>query len=74
MPIRVSPRVLTWSYSVGNGDFVHMKHFDSKAEVEEYVRELGIPATFFYAGTYMSNFVGALQKVFPAAFFACWSI
>ena len=43
----------------------HMKHFDSKAEVEEYVRGLGIPATFFYAGCYMSNFPAALQKVIP---------
>lgn len=48
-----------------------MKHFDSKAEVEEYVRELGIPATFFFAGTYMSNFPAALQKVLPTAFLAC---
>lgn len=40
-----------------------MAHFDSKAEVEDYVRDLGIPATFFYAGAYMSNFKEALQKV-----------
>lgn len=45
-----------------------MKHFDAKAEVEEYVRELGIPATFFYPGTYMSNFPPALQKVSTVAF------
>ena len=45
-----------------------MKHFDAKAEVEEYVRELSIPATFFYPGCYMSNFPGALQKVLPIAF------
>lgn len=51
---------------VSNGELVHMKHFDSKAEVEEYIRELGVPATFFYAGCYMSNFPGALQKVTPA--------
>ncbi len=32
-----------------------MYHFESKAEVEVYVRELGIPATFFLAGFFMSN-------------------
>jgi len=42
-----------------------MGHFDGKAEIEEYVRELGIPATFFYAGAYMSAFQQALQKVLP---------
>lgn len=40
-----------------------MQHFDSKAEVEEYTRSLAIPATFFFAGTYMSNIPDALQKV-----------
>ena len=40
-----------------------MAHFDAKAEVEEHVLSLGIPATFFYAGVYMSNFPGQLQKV-----------
>ena len=40
-----------------------MAHFDSKAEVEELTRSLGVPATFFYAGAYMSNIPGAMQKV-----------
>ncbi len=50
-----------------------MGHFDAKAEVEDYVRELGIPATFFYPGAYMSTFPGALQKVLPMAS-PCWLI
>ncbi|BDD59550.1 hypothetical protein MAP00_004748 [Monascus purpureus] len=33
-------------------------HFDGKAEVEEYIRSLGIPATFFLAGFFMSNLPG----------------
>ena len=33
-------------------------HFDSKANVEEYIRSLGIPASFFLAGFYMSNLPG----------------
>ncbi|KAK6196589.1 hypothetical protein LQW54_011373 [Pestalotiopsis sp. IQ-011] len=38
-----------------NGKLPNVYHFDSKATVEEYVRDLGIPATFFLAGFYMSN-------------------
>ena len=49
--------------SVSEGKLTHMAHFESKAEVEEYTRSLGIPATFFYAGVYMSNIPGSLQKV-----------
>ena len=48
---------------VSEGKLAHMVHLDSKAEVEEYTRSLGIPATFFYAGAYMSNIPSALQKV-----------
>lgn len=33
-------------------------HFDGKAHVEEYIRSLGIPASFFLAGFYMSNLPG----------------
>lgn len=31
-------------------------HFDSKAVVSDYIVTLGIPATFYLAGVYMSNF------------------
>lgn len=44
-----------------------MYHFDSKAEVEDYVRTLGIPATFFLAGFYMSNIPEDLFKPMPTA-------
>jgi len=37
-------------------------HFDGKAKVEEYVRSLGIPATFFMPGMYMSNFPGGMLR------------
>ncbi|TGJ88311.1 hypothetical protein E0Z10_g493 [Xylaria hypoxylon] len=43
-----------------NGKYSRLYHFDSKAHVEEYVRSLGIPATFFMPGFYMSNIPGAL--------------
>lgn len=38
-----------------NGKLPHVYHFDSKAIVEDYVRELDIPATFFMPGFFMSN-------------------
>lgn len=41
--------------SVSNGKLTKVWHFDAKAVVEEYVRELDIPATFLLIGAYMSN-------------------
>ncbi|SPO07070.1 related to nitrogen metabolic regulation protein nmr [Cephalotrichum gorgonifer] len=41
-----------------NGRLSKVYHFDSKARVDEHIEELGIPATYFLAGVYMSNFPG----------------
>lgn len=43
---------------MSRGSLPHVYHFDSKATVEEYIRELGIPAAFFMPGFYMSNLPG----------------
>ncbi|MCJ1269575.1 hypothetical protein MMC22_009467 [Lobaria immixta] len=40
-------------------------HFDGKANVEEYIRSLGIPASFFMAGFYMSNLPGMSLRQMP---------
>jgi hypothetical protein len=40
-------------------------HFDSKAHIEEYIRKLGIPATFFMPGFYMSNLPGGMFRKSP---------
>lgn len=40
-------------------------HFDGKANVEEYIRSLGIPASFFMAGFYMSNIPGMSLRQMP---------
>ncbi|KAI0141620.1 NmrA-like family protein [Xylariaceae sp. FL1272] len=45
---------------LSKGKLPHVYHFDSKANVEEYIRGLGIPATFFMPGFYMSNFDGGM--------------
>lgn len=41
-----------------NGALPDVYHFDSKAAVESYVRELGLDASFFLAGFYMPNLKG----------------
>ncbi|KAL8951058.1 MAG: hypothetical protein Q9222_002951 [Ikaeria aurantiellina] len=45
-----------------NGKLSHLPHFDSKAEVADYVRANDIPATFLNAGCFMENFPDTLQK------------
>lgn len=61
---------LIWSslYNVAeltNGKFPNVEHFDSKATVEKYIRNLGIPATFFMPGFFMSNIPGASLRQLP---------
>ncbi|TLD29075.1 hypothetical protein PspLS_04187 [Pyricularia sp. CBS 133598] len=41
---------------LSKGKLTKVYHFDSKAEVDDYVRSLGLPTTFFLAGWYVSNF------------------
>lgn len=43
--------------AVSGGVYSKVYHFDSKADVEDYIRSLGIPATFYLPAVYMSNFV-----------------
>ncbi|KAH8205013.1 hypothetical protein TruAng_000896 [Truncatella angustata] len=63
-------KLLIWSslYNItklSNGVLSDVYHFDSKADVEEYIRELGIPAAFFMPGFYMSNLPGGAFKPSP---------
>ena len=37
------------------GKFPNVYHFDSKAQIEDYIRSIGVPASFFMPGFYMSN-------------------
>ncbi|OAP55331.1 hypothetical protein AYL99_10304 [Fonsecaea erecta] len=43
---------------LSGGKLSKVAHFDSKAAVEAYIRQLGVPATFFMPGFYMSNIPG----------------
>ena len=48
-----------------SGKFPNVYHFDSKAAIEAHVREIGLPATFFHPGFYMSNLPGASIRPMP---------
>jgi len=50
---------------LSNGKLPHVYHFDSKATVEDYARQVGIPATFFMPGLYMSNIPGGMLRQSP---------
>ncbi|KAL1742101.1 hypothetical protein HDZ31DRAFT_84366 [Schizophyllum fasciatum] len=61
---------LVWSSllnvtKLSKGVLSQVHHFDSKATVEEYIRDLGIPATFFLPGFYMSNIPGSNLRAMP---------
>ncbi|KAL1797068.1 hypothetical protein ACET3X_005608 [Alternaria dauci] len=43
------------SKDAGVGRLTHVPHFDSKADVEQYIRDSGEPATFYLPGYFMSN-------------------
>ncbi|TVY18887.1 NmrA-like family domain-containing protein 1 [Lachnellula arida] len=45
---------------ISGGGYTHVAPFDSKAEVELYIRTLPIKAAFFNPGSFMQNFYGAL--------------
>jgi len=44
---------------LSKGVLPHVYHFDSKAKVEQYIRDIGVPATFLMPGYFMSNLPGS---------------
>lgn len=46
------------------GRLTHVPHFDQKAQVEAYIREIGVPSTFVLPGYFMNNYTqfGILRK------------
>lgn len=46
------------------GRLQHVPQFDQKAHVEQYIRSIGVPATFVLPGYFMSNYMlfGMLRK------------
>ena len=50
---------------VSKGKYRNVHHFDGKAEIEEYIKSIGVPATFFMPGFYMSNVPTMLMRPNP---------
>ena len=48
-----------------DGAFPNVEHFDSKAAVEQYIRDQEIPATFILPGFFMSNIPGQILRQVP---------
>lgn len=46
---------------VSQGKYKNAVHFDSKYEVEQYIRTLPIKSAFFAPGTFMQNFIGGMS-------------
>lgn len=46
---------------MSSGTLTEVAHFDSKAEVEEYIRSLPILSSFFMAGWYMQNHLSYMR-------------
>lgn len=58
---------LVWSglYNVkelSKGALPNVHHFDSKARVESYIREIGVPYTTLMPGFFMSNVTGSMLR------------
>ena len=47
---------------LSKGVLPNVEHFDSKANVEKYIREIGLPATFFLPGFFMSKLPGGMFR------------
>jgi len=61
---------LIWSSLINvtelsGGKLSQVHHFDSKAKVEEYIRSIGIPSSFFLPGFFMSNLPGKMIRPSP---------
>ncbi|KAL5113182.1 hypothetical protein ACEQ8H_008952 [Pleosporales sp. CAS-2024a] len=44
------------------GRLTHVPHFDGKADIEQYIRDSGVPATFYLPGYFMSNIERVVQS------------
>lgn len=46
------------------GRLKHVSHFDQKAQIEEYIKSIGVPASFVLPGYFMTNYtqLGMMSK------------
>ena len=59
-PSSSTSRQFKWTFTDAyiqetNGRLTSVHHFDAKADVEEYIKSIGVPASFFWPGFYASN-------------------
>ncbi|KAH6871630.1 hypothetical protein B0T10DRAFT_590832 [Thelonectria olida] len=47
---------------ISNGALPNLHHYVSKANIEQYIRDSGVPGTFVLAGFFMSNLFEAIRK------------
>ncbi|KZM20787.1 uncharacterized protein EKO05_0002647 [Ascochyta rabiei] len=47
---------------VTEGRLSHVPHFEAKADIEQYIKASGVPASFYLPGYFMSNFHMMVQK------------
>jgi uncharacterized protein YbjT (DUF2867 family) len=47
--------------AISNGRLSHVPHFDGKAEIEQYIRDSGVPCSFYLPGYFMSNLEQAIR-------------
>ncbi|KAJ8117686.1 hypothetical protein OPT61_g1172 [Boeremia exigua] len=45
-----------------NGRLSHVPHFEAKSDIEEYIKKIGVPASFYLPGYFMSNFGQSVKK------------
>lgn len=47
---------------ITDGKLPNVSHFEGKAEIEQYIRDSGVPATFVLAGLFMQGLSGGMIK------------
>lgn len=47
---------------ISQGRLPNISHFDGKADIEKYIRQSGVPATFVLPGMFMSGFISMFRK------------
>lgn len=59
---------------LSNNEFLQVNHFDSKAEVESYVRKLPMKSSFFLPGVFFQNFQNFHTVFAPQKIGNCYTI
>ena len=47
---------------ISEGRLPNISHFVGKAQIEQYIRDSGVPATFVLPGLFMTGFFGTIRK------------